>query len=294
MIISHLIGGLGNQMFQYAAGRALSLHINKRLIVDVQDFNQYKLHNGYELERTFNINNKASLHQLESVLGKWRSNTYIRKKISTKKSLSFLTGSKMIVEPQTSYWNNLFDVNDNAYLVGYWQTEKYFKSIENVIRSDFTFAPPISKINFEWATLIKRSNSVSIHIRRGDIASNHEALAFHGLCSIEYYERAICYMQNNIENPIFYVFSDDISWVKKSLDFGSSDYHFVDNNIGKESYNDMRLMSLCRHNIIANSSFSWWGAWLNNNDNKLVITPEKWFLLNDDTLDITPSRWLKL
>lgn len=294
MIISHIIGGLGNQMFQYAAGRALSIHIKKNLAVDVQDFNQYELHNGYELEKIFNINNKASRYQLESVLGKWRTNTYIRKKISTKKSLSFLTGSKMVVEPQTSYWSNLFDVNDDAYLVGYWQTEKYFKSIENVIRSDFTFTSPISKINFEWMTLIKYSNSVSIHIRRGDIASNPEALAFHGLCPLEYYVRAVSYMQKNIENPTFYVFSDDISWAKKFLDFGSSHYHFVDNNNGKESYNDMRLMSLCKHNIIANSSFSWWGAWLNNNNNKLVVAPERWFLLDDDTLDITPSSWLKL
>ena len=294
MIISHIIGGLGNQMFQYAAGRALSINIKKSFVVDVQDFDQYEVHNGYELEKIFNINNKASRNQLDSVLGKWRTNKYIRKKISTKKYLSLLTGSKMVIEPHTSYWSKLFDVNDSAYLVGYWQTEKYFKSIENVIRSDFTFPSSMSKMNFEWAKLIKHSNSVSIHIRRGDLVSNPKALAFHGLCSLEYYVRSISYMQKNTENPTFYVFSDDIAWAKKNLDFGSNHYHFVGNNNGKESFNDMWLMTLCKHNIIANSSFSWWGAWLNNNKNKLVVAPERWFLLDNDILDIIPSSWLKL
>lgn len=294
MVISHIIGGLGNQMFQYAAGRALSMHIKKELFLDVQDFDQYHLHNGYELEKVFNIKKKASHYQIQSLLGKWRANKYIRKKLSTKKYLSFFTGSKMVVEPQTSYWTNLFDVIDSAYLVGYWQTEKYFKNIENVIRSDFKFASPMSKTNLEWAKLIRHNNSVSIHIRRGDMASNPKALAFHGICPLEYYVKAISYMQKNTDNPTFYVFSDEITWAKKSLDFGSSHYHFIDNNYGKESYNDMRLMTLCKHNIIANSSFSWWGAWLNNNNNKLVVAPERWSLLDNDISDITPSSWLKL
>lgn len=292
MIISHIIGGLGNQMFQYASGRALSLARGVPLRLDTQDFEGYALHNGYELDRIFNIQAQlASKGDLRAVLG-WRSPTAIRRRLF-REQLQILRGPRLFVDTQFTSWRQIAEVPDDCYLMGNWQTEMYFKNAAATIRADFSFKLPAQGRNKELAGQIGRSEAVSLHVRRGDMAANPASLAFHGLCSLDYYRRAIAYISERVANPEFYIFSDDIPWVKENLQL-QHPCHYMDHNKGAESYNDMRLMSLCRHHIIANSSFSWWGAWLNPREDKVVVAPERWFASDFDSSDIVPASWIKL
>lgn len=292
MIISHLIGGLGNQMFQYAASRALSLERDVPLYLDVQDFKGYALHNGYELNRVFNINAQlAGNAELEKVLG-WRAYSPVRKKLY-RPQLSKFRGKRMFVDTQFSSWRQINEVPNDCYLMGNWQTEHYFKNFQETIRADFSFRLPPAGRNAVLAEQIKSDVAISLHVRRGDYVANPSSLAFHGLCSLDYYRRAIDYISARVANPVFYIFSDDIPWVRENL-LLEYPCHYVDHNKGDESYNDLRLMSLCKHHIIANSSFSWWGAWLNPRTDKIVVAPQRWVLSNFDASDIVPSSWIKI
>lgn len=292
MIISHLIGGLGNQMFQYAASRALSIERDVPLYLDIQDFQSYALHNGYELERVFNISTPlAGDTELKKVLG-WRAHTPVRKKLY-RPQLARFRGHHLFVDTQFSSWRQIERVPNDCYLMGHWQTEQYFLKYQKTIRADFSFRhPPIGR-NAELVAQVNNSMAVSLHVRRGDYVANPTSLAFHGLCSLDYYHHAIEYIVSRVTNPMFYVFSDDIGWVRDNLKIDHP-CHYVDHNGGKESYNDMRLMSLCRHHIIANSSFSWWGAWLNSRADKIVVAPQRWVQSDFDTSDIVPSSWIKI
>jgi hypothetical protein len=292
MIISHLIGGLGNQMFQYAATRSLSLERGVSLNLDVQDFNNYALHNGYELNRIFHINTQlANYDTLNEVLG-WRANSFIRKKLY-RPQMSRFRGDRMFVDTQFSSWQQINTVPNDCYLMGNWQNEQYFKKFQDEILSDFSFRFALTGRNLALAAQIRSDAAVSLHVRRGDYLSNPSTLAVHGLCSVEYYQRAIDYVADRVTNPVFYIFSDDTPWVRENI---SPEYpcHYIEHNNGDESYNDMRLMSLCKHHIIANSSFSWWGAWLNPHPDKIVVTPRNWVLSDFDTSEIVPSSWIKM
>jgi hypothetical protein len=292
MIISHLIGGLGNQMFQYAMSRSLSLERDDSLYLDVQDFKGYALHNGYELNRVFNINTKlAGSLELKKALG-WRAYSSVRKKLYNPK-LSKFRGRNFFVDTQFSSWRQLNDVPNDCYLMGNWQTESYFENFQETIRADFSFRLPPAGLNAVLFDQISRVSAVSLHVRRGDYVTNPSSLAFHGLCSLNYYRRAINYISDRVDNPVFYIFSDDILWVRENLQLKHS-CHYVESNEGMESYNDMRLMSQCQHHIIANSSFSWWGAWLNPKADKIVIAPRIWVVGDFDTSDIVPDTWIQL
>lgn len=292
MIITNLFGGLGNQMFQYAAGRGLSLSKSVEHRLYTLDFTSYKLHNGFELDRVFNISAQAASDaDLRRILG-WRTPFMVLRSLRRQR-FSWLWGSKLIVEPSFAYWQSITNVPDDCYLQGYWQSEKYFLHIATTIRADFSFQEPMEARNLELAEHIGHCNAVSLHVRRGDYVVNPATLATHGLCSPDYYCQAIRYIAERIEQPVFYVFSDDIPWVKKNLAI-TFPCHYVEHNRGCESYNDMRLTALCRHHIIANSSFSWWGAWLNSNPEKIVVAPKKWFANGTNTMDLFPQGWVTL
>lgn len=291
MIILHLSGGLGNQMFQYAYGRANAIKLGAVLKLEVTDPTLI-IHNGFELERIFNIKaSEAAQTDIQAVLGIFRHRP-IRKLIKAT-GLSKVFKSPCIEEPHFHFSPEMLAISDNSYISGYWQSEKYFLEIESEIRSDFVFKLPMSQQNADVAETISRTNSVSLHVRRNDFANNSRINATHGLCSLEYYKAAIGYIAKRVEFPHFFVFSDDAAWVKKNLkiDFPCE---FVDQNQGKESYNDMRLMSLCQHHIIANSSFSWWGAWLNPCVEKIVVVPKQWFIKKTNTQDLIPHSWIRL
>lgn len=300
MIIVRLIGGLGNQMFQYAAGRFLSEKHKTTIKLDLtflldrtprRDF----VYREYELD-VFAINAKQAD---EKELIKYRPSFFYR----VNSCLRRLCGRPVIINPtylveqQFTYDKLAFEqASKDCFLNGYWQSEEYFKSIESLLRQEFTFRHPLDIKNAEIANRIGSVNSVSIHIRRGDYVTTPHIANAHALCTLEYYQNAISYIENRITNPVFFIFSDDIEWVKANLIL-SSPFEIGSGNFGKQSYIDMQLMSLCRHNIIANSSFSWWGAWLNSNSDKKVIAPKKWFAdetMNAQIIDLIPEKWMRL
>lgn len=290
MIISQIMGGLGNQMFQYALGRALATKLNLPLRIDISGFERYRLHR-YQLSPVFAGLEVATPEDLQNLIG-WRA-WPIAKRFVAKPQLSWMRGRQFVVEPHLPYWSEIERVTGPTYLVGYWQSEKYFHAIDPTIRDSFAFAQPLSLQNQQVVDEIKNNQSVSLHIRRGDYVQNSQTLAIHGICSLDYYLEAIAYIAQRIEKPKFFIFSDDMKWVKSNLkiDFPCV---YIDHNTGLESYNDMRLMSQCQHNIVANSSFSWWGAWLNANPHKIVIAPKKWYANQNDVRDLCPATWVKL
>ena len=292
MIITNLIDGLGNQMFQYAKGRAVSIAHNTSLKLDISAFSNYGLHQGFELDRIFNLKIEiASKEDLHNVLG-WQSSGYIRK-IMHRPCMKMFRSKKLFYEQDLSHDLLINNIPNNCYLSGYWQSEKNFLEIFSHIGKDFTFKLPMGKKNIQLAKRISEVNAVSIHVRRGDYVKDPATAAIHGICSLEYYQNAIKYITANIEKPNFFVFSDDINWAKQNL---NCDYPcaYIDHNSGSESYNDMRLMSYCQHHIIANSSFSWWAAWLNPSRKKIIIAPKNWFVASKDTKDLLPESWIKL
>jgi hypothetical protein len=292
MVIVNLIGGLGNQMFQYAAGRALTLERGESLRVDVAGLGG----NGprqFELPRIFRCAAEiASADDVRRALG-WQAMPLV-KQILARRELAAMRARNFVVEPHFHYWQGIRSVPKTAYLHGYWQSEKYFSDAASALRDDFSFKLPLSGANAAMAERIGRCPAVSLHVRRGDYVSNPVARAVHGFCSIDYYRAAIRLIAERITALEFFVFSDDIAWVRNNLDIGFP-CHYVDHNRGAESYNDMRLMSLCRHHIIANSSFSWWSAWLSADPARIVIAPKQWFQnAPHDTSDLIPDGWIRL
>ena len=214
MIITNLIGGLGNQMFQYAAGRALSLSKSVEIRLRLRDFTGYKVHNGFELDRVFGISAQAATDaDLWQVLG-WRALPIVLRAMRRQR-FSWLRGSKFVVEPRFTCWQAMTTVPDDCYLQGYWQSEKYFLRIAPTIRADFSFKQPLEARNLDLAEQIDHCNAISLHVRRGDFAVNPATLATHGLCSPDYYYQAIRYIAERVVKPMFFVFSDDIPWAKR-------------------------------------------------------------------------------
>jgi len=292
MIITNIIGGLGNQMFQYATAKALALHFDTSLALDISDFSGYGLHQGFELSRVFNISaDLADQGMLRRLVG-WQAGRTARRLLK-KRMFAPVRSSSLIVEPGFGYWPGIRTIALPAYLLGYWQSEQYFADVADVIRQEFSFKLKLEGRNKEMAERISSENAVSLHVRRGDYVKDKKTLATHGVCSLEYYQLAVSLLVEQVKKPVFYVFSDDIPWVRDNLriDFP---VHYVDHNTGSQSYNDMRLMSLCKHHIIANSSFSWWGAWLNPDAGKIVYTPKNWFANGTDTSDLIPASWVRI
>ncbi len=269
MIIARIIGGLGNQMFQYAAGRALSLANDCPLKLDISGFESYALHNGYELD-IFNIEAEiAGRKDISSLTG-----SQVRLARILRQKLGFSKRSHRI-EREFSFDPCFFDIVQPAYIDGYWQSYRYFESHAAQIRKELSFKKPLSGKNLEISGHVAQTSSVGVHIRRGDYITNPAFAKVHGFLGVDYYVKAVRLIRETIPSPIFVVFSEDIAWARENLQLGQ-DAVFVSHNTGMSSYEDMRLMSMCKHNIVANSSFSWWAAWLNNNPDKMVVYPSNW------------------
>ncbi len=292
MVIGHILGGIGNQMFQYAAARALSLSKEQPLYLDILDFDGYSLHSGFQLNTTFCLQTKlAGSELIRKILG--FRNQQLIKKLIKRPLFKYLRGCNFIMEPHAHYWPQIESAPENCYLYGYWQSEKYFKAFENVIRKDFCFRNSLDDYNTDLKSKIDETISVSVHVRRGDYISDSKTSQIMNVCGINYYRDAINRIALQINAPHFYIFSDDMQWVRENLNLPYS-VTYVDHNFGKNSYIDMQLMSACKHNIIANSSFSWWGAWLNLNPEKIVIAPSKWFINSNNDSDVVPSTWVRI
>lgn len=291
MIVTKLIGGLGNQMFQYAAGKALALKHGVDVKVDLSELNKNAegkyTQRHYELT-VFSSNIKtAAASDLTPFINKDKSKI----KRELQRRFPFLYKTLTAVERGTSYHPEFKKYPENTYLQGFWQSELYFKEYEKEIRNEFEFKQTIIDACKPFSDPILNSNSVSLHVRRGDYVNNPSANKFHGLCSPQYYEEAISHIAASQGQIEIIVFSDDISWCKENLKFNFPIY-FLETG---SAYNDLYLMTQCRHNIIANSSFSWWGAWLNAHPGKIVVGPKQWFAdTSVNTSDIIPASWIRL
>jgi hypothetical protein len=283
MIGVKLMGGLGNQMFQYSLGRSLSLKNSTKLGLDLSFYNNQA---ETDTQRHFELNyfNIKGLLILKPML----DNKPLIPLFS--KSIYF---PHHYLENKFSFSNEVFSQPDGTLFQGYWQTEKYFLDIGTQLMEDFSLKNSLSADDKRIEDEINRQVSVSLHVRRGDYVNNESANKFHGLMDIDYYKAALDIMNTKIEAYKLFIFSDDIEWCKNNLNNLHSNIYFIDGK--RDGAIDMHLMKTCKHNIIANSSFSWWGAWLNGNDNKVVIAPKLWF--NDkkaDTTDLIPKKWLQI
>lgn len=289
MNIVQIHSGLGNQMFQYAFYLALKQH-QPDTKIDTSIYRHRPSHNGYELERIFALQPEHATieerNRMADVGKDWFS--VFRHAIGWKRK----TYGQLVTEPNPSHgWCPDLLQSDNCYLQGYWQTEKYFFQVANQVRDDFTFRQPLNANDRALAHELTQKNSVSVHIRRGDYIKERRR-ADYEVCTAEYYRRAVEYIQANVDSPTFYVFSDDPTWGQEQNIFPEGTI-FVTGHNGSDAYIDMQLMSLCRHHVIANSSFSWWGAWLGQHENTITLAPSTWFRFRERP-DIIPDNWIKI
>ncbi len=286
MIIVNLKGGTGNQLFQYALGRKLALKNNDVIKLDVTGLARANMvgdiYRPFALDSLNVVKTIATPEEIKrlkypyGIFSKaWR---FLRFKLSRDKNTLF--------NPQV-----LGFVGD-IYLDGYWQSPLYFADIRDTLLKEFTLAKPLSKAGATFAELIKNSQAVALHVRRGDYIKNPQVQKEFGPCTLSYYEAAMAEIEKTVPSPTYFVFSDDLPWVKENLPVGDSAV-FVKGE-GMTDVEDLILMSMCQHNIIANSSFSWWSAWLNQNPSKVVIAPTPWFESQPYDKDLIPTDWIQL
>lgn len=290
MIIARLKGGLGNQLFQYAMGRVLALKQGTELILDTRGFSQDPLRN-YRLD-SFQIQARPSNHF-------W---FFPENRIGRRLNILLQWFRKQTSQPLTLMRETQFSFNptallapDHSYIDGYWQSEKYFAPIREQLLQDLCLIIPLSSSQADLAQAIRNDeHAVALHVRRGDYVADPATTTFHGLCSLDWYQQAAKLVCAQVPNANFYVFSDDYEWVKNNLKLPAP-IRFIEPSPDGQEAIDLHLMSLCQHNIIANSSFSWWGAWLNANPHKIVIAPQRWFAAgHQDTSDLIPEKWIRL
>lgn len=293
MIIVKLQGGLGNQMFQYAFATILAKKNNAVVYLDKNFFSLREKQVGFtprnfELNIFDNIYSQISPSEVSSFY-----KLSIIDKIRRKLKFNY---PKIYDESFFGFNQSALNIKAPVYLNGYFQSSKYFIGYEGLIKHLFLF--PINGLdilNKELLSQIKKTNTISVHIRRGDYIEDKVTQQFHGCCSIDYYLKAITLLMDRYANFTLVFFSDDSEWVKEQFDNLPYSKIFIDHNKNENSWKDMFLMSSCNHNIIANSSFSWWAAWLNENLDKTVITPKKWFEAKDlDTKTLLPEEWIQL
>lgn len=297
MITIQLNGGLGNQMFQYACGRNLAHKHNTQLLLDTSILDSTIPESG-KTKRSFALS-IFGISKNDTENKKPRSIYFLLHRILNVLSLKIrgkgIQTKIYFVENKFTYNTLIEKTSKDCFLIGYWQSYSYFRNVESLIRKDFQFAPQLDEVNIEWIRKINSANSVSVHIRRTDFVNNN-VHDIHGICTLEYYRDAFNKIISMSVDPVFFIFSDDVAWAINNLKLPYL-CHFIDGNQGHKSYIDMQLMSHCNHNIIANSSFSWWGAWLNLNPSKIVIAPKAWFInkkLNNQTVDLIPNTWIRI
>lgn len=280
MIVVRIWEGLGNQLFQYAYARSLQLRNGGDVRLCALHGEGNRTYRQYELDK-FKIT-LARDKNIEKIA------SYIDKNIIVKRLLKQITEKvsflNYIHEKNVKYDEKQKYLIGNYYVSGWFQNEEYFKEYASVIRKEIQLKKKI-KISKQLRHILKNCNTVSVHIRRGDYKRYNNVL------NMEYYQKAFALINSCVEDVYFVVFSDDLEWVKKNIDFGERVY-FVNEDKRLKDYEELVIMSKCKHNIIANSTFSWWGAWLNTYTQKIVIGPKQWF--PRDNSNIMPETWIKL
>ena len=290
MKIVNIIGGLGNQMFQYAFAYALHMrNPEEQVLIDTSLFHGYSLHNGFEIERLFGLRlpiaRKKDLRRVIHYIPYYPLSRLARKILPSPKSL--------YLDPNYLSFDSVAMMqHGDKYYDGYWQTEKYFGDIRDTILDLFSFKTELRPSSRDMAEQILTTNSVAIHVRRGDYTKSPN---YKGICDLDYYERAINKAKELITNPRFFIFSDDLPWCRIHLPplIGAAEVVYVEGNVGINCSDDMRLMSFARCNVLANSSFSWWAAYLNQRCGRFAIAPSKW--VNEvESKDVYLDSWIKV
>ena len=275
-------GGLGNQMFQYALYRKFQ-SMGYDTYADLYHYRQKKYETRPLQLSVFGIDlreaDRADVIQLSGNEDRWFDIVWLKH-----------IGKKTYYrEKDISYKEEIWKMT-NGYFHGFWQSEKYFYDIEDILRNEFVLSDTVQfdLVNRQMQLKIKEDQkAVSVHIRRGDYLENP---MYGGICTKEYYKKAIDYIKQRVENAKFYLFSNDMPYVQDR--FRGEEFVYVENNSEDKGYIDLYLMSLCKHHIIANSSFSWWGAWLNAAKSKIVVAPSIW-LTNAPARDVVPDTWIR-
>jgi Glycosyl transferase family 11 len=288
VIVTRLMGGLGNQMFQYALGRRLAYDRRVPLKLDLSWFRDSSK-TGVDTSR-------------EYALDRWR----IQASIATAEDLACFTGRQSLLgrlglsfppvvrERGPKFDERVLRVPSTVHLTGYWQSEKYFRPIREMLLREFTLAAAPCPHAVAILSQAREVPAVAVHVRRGDYANHPHTNEYHGLCSIEYYQEAARRIAEQVPGATFFFFSDDPDWVRDNLKL---DWPMIQvtHDGGCAPHEDMWLMSQCSHHIVANSSFSWWGAWLCQREDKIVIAPSQWFRNPKiDTSDLIPEGWTRI
>lgn len=291
-IISNLKGGLGNQLFQYSIGLSYGLKNGKELKLDISDL-------GADLSRPYLLNNYnisgeiAEEEEIKSICG----NNIFMNNFFTKfcKWTGWQGRYKVFERMRYQYDAAIFLNNEIKYLKGYWQSFKYFEDIRDRLLSEFELVTPLDDVTLKIMDSILESNAVSVHVRRGDYVSNKVTMKNHGVCGLDYYLKAIELLEKKYDNLVFYIFSDDSEWARANFRSDlQRELFFVGDINSERPYFDLELMKNCKHNIIANSTFSWWAAWLNKNQFKTVICPQNWVLQKIKLDDLLCEEYLIL
>ncbi|MBK8988619.1 MAG: alpha-1,2-fucosyltransferase [Chloroflexi bacterium] len=294
MIIVRLAGGLGNQMFQYAAARQMAHRLQTTLKLDISYYDSQQLRSyslsPFAIQETF-----AAAAELTQIRGKSK-NKLVKLFFRVRQNFKLFYRWTILHESHVMPVNRrLWTETGDTYLDGYWQSEQYFQNIEPLIRREFTLKSTPDPYSQEIAAYIADTQAVSIHIRRGDYVSDAHTNRQHGTCGLEYYHACVAHISQKVERPSFFIFSDDPVWAKENLRLPHP-VIVVSREDGRlQDATELWLMSLCQHHIIANSSFSWWGAWLNPDPQKQVYAPQKWYRNpHRDNADIIPETWIKI
>jgi hypothetical protein len=290
VILARLFGGLGNQLFQYACARRLAHGLGETMKLDLSAFEAYGPRK-YALE-TLSVSAPVATERevadferragVSARLPRWllRAVPGWRYEVFRERSFAF--------DPE------VLELRGNILLEGYWQSERYFRDIADLVRREFALKPALSAHGASLATRILGCSAVSVHVRRGDFVTNPAASRVHGVCEPDYYERAVETIARDEPQPHLFLFSDDPQWTAQNLRFRFP-ATLIEGAAQANPAEHLQLMSLCRHHVIANSSFSWWGAWLNPRPGKRVVAPNKWFnTATKDTRDLIPSGWTRV
>ena len=285
-VIVGLSGGLGNQLFQYAAGRALTIRLQTYLVLDLSWFANQK-------ERSFSLSPFQIHAQTYSQFP--RLATSLQGTISkiSRRLMPRAMGVRVWREPHFNYSEEFVKLTEPVYMEGYWQSERYFSEIRPLLLEEITLKDPMPSECMALFETIRSCNAICVHVRRGDYLSNPVAAKVHGICPADYYHLSVTELCAGLADPHCFIFSDDPVWVRNSLTFDCPTT-VVDLNSPNDAHFDLMLMAACQHFVIANSSLSWWGAWLGSHSDKVVIAPKRWFLTQDkNTSDLLPESWLK-
>ena len=293
MIIIRLSGGLGNQLFQYALARSLKDRsgFDVKIDIDFLKSPQEGLTRRDFLLDKFNISiDTPDESDMRKMGAPEFSSSIINKIFKIKEFIVPFLYKKVIYDNNFVFDKRILNLRDSKYLMGNWLSPKYFQDIRDIILGEIILKEELSEEVKKVLNEIKNFNSVSVHIRRGDYLKYPKF----GLCPADYYKEAVEYFKKNTANPTFFIFSDDMDYVRKNLYFPENTRYVSDSNI--RDYEELVLMSKCSHNIIANSSFSWWGAWLNQNTAKIVVAPKAWRADGKNIDDYVPDElgWIKM